>query len=105
MSFQSILDAIETETHPDSAEFVLSELCASTNDNEVRDVLCLYKLELTTKQLTNKFNSPLKQTLEKTAAYLGCSQAGAKKTKIILNMLHTKSSSRDSSDLLKKMHH
>ena len=87
MSFQSILDAIETETHPDSAEFVLSELCASTNENEVRDVLRLYKLELTTKQLTNKFNSPLKQTLEKTATYLGCSQVGAKEPEIILNII------------------
>ena len=87
MSFQSILDAIETETHPDSAEFVLSVLCASTNDNEVRDVVHLNKFELTTNQLTNKFNSPLKHTLEKTAAYLGSSQAGAKKPEIILNII------------------
>ena len=97
MSFQSILDAIETEIHPNSAEFVLSELCASTNDNEVRDVLCLYKLELTAKQLIKKFNSPLKKTLDKTAAYLGCSQAGAKKVRNHPEhyMLHTKSSSRN----------
>ena len=71
MSFQSILDAIETETHPDSAEFVLSELCASANDNEVRDVLRLLKLELTTKQLTKQIHQPIETNTRENSSIPG----------------------------------
>ena len=79
----SILD---DSTRQDTVEYVLGELCANTTNNDVRDVLRRYQPSLTTKQLTSRLGSYLKDTLEKVAVYLNCDSKG-KKEEIVLNII------------------
>lgn len=79
----SILD---DSIRQDTVEYVLGELCANTTNNDVRDVLRRYQPSLTTKQLTSRLGSYLKDTLEKVAVYLNCDSKG-KKDEIVLNII------------------
>lgn len=86
-SVQSILDALEVDVHQDSPEYVLAELSAGTTDTEIRDVIRLYKINLTLKQLTSKLNTQLRATLLKVAKYLKCEEEDAKKPAIVRNII------------------